>query len=110
MSNDGLPLFDAAESKARRDAGIESVTRKRWIDNAISMTNDLRGKVPEPFAVEDLRKALTEAGLEDPHHVNAWGAFGMSLSRRKMIARTGEWRHAKSKTSHARFTLLYRWL
>lgn len=106
-----MPLFDYAAGRKLRDEGIEQVTEgHRWIDRAFTESKNLVSKVSEPFALEDIRKALTEAGLEAPHHHNAWGALSMKLSRANLIEKTGVWTGAKSKRSHARMMPLYHWV
>jgi hypothetical protein len=56
---------------------------------------------------EDCRVALLRAGVEPPHHHNAWGALIKSCI--PLILRpTGEWRNMRTEKSHARSTPVYR--
>jgi hypothetical protein len=110
-----LPILDLIESKRLRDEGMALVDRPKWSDAALAMAISVRdgwsvrAQLFETFAMEDLRQVLVAAGLPEPAHPNAWGAFGMSLAKRGIIVRTGEWRNAKSKKSHACMVPLYRW-
>lgn len=108
--NKPLPLLDLIEAKARRDNGMASVGRSGWMSEAVTVASMVRHRIRTPFAIEDLREAMVAQGLSEPHHPNAWGAFGMSLTKRNMIVRTGEWRNAKAKKSHACTVPLYRWV
>lgn len=105
-----LPLLDIIEARTRRESGMASVSKRRWINDAMLFADVMRDRISSPFAIEDLREAMLAEGLQEPHHPNAWGAFGMSLTRRKVIERTGQWRNAKAKKSHACTVPLYRWV
>lgn len=56
---------------------------------------------------EDIRARLLEGGLRPPRHPNVWGALLLALTRRGIIAPTGEYRPMKVKTSNGRRTPVY---
>lgn len=72
MSADQAQLFDLAEGRRRRDAGLGRVRSHEppeWVqsvDRAIAMLATAGGV----FTVEDVRGYVTGS----PHHPNAWGA------------------------------------
>ena len=104
------PTIDEELGKTLRELGIEAVTRPSWHNAAIRAVSQIKHLVDEPFALEHIRFTLLSEGLiGPPHHPNAWGAFGMALSRKNIIERTGEWRNASGEKAHARMVPLYNW-
>jgi hypothetical protein len=103
-----LTLDDVLARRARDDAlarvggGAGS-----WMGEARALAGHLLPPGWEGTG-EDLRLALTEAGLRAPHHHNAWGALVLGLVARGLLARTGQMRGMRTARSHARRTAVYR--
>lgn len=106
MSN--WPLIDLIEARAARDVAIGLVSdhSEPWMERALRM---LPRVIPLgiPFTSEQIRLQLTEAGLEPPHHHNAWGALTMNAVRRGMLADTGQQGQMHTPKSHARRTPIW---
>lgn len=69
VSEQGV-LFDIEEGRARRDAGIASLTRHQWITHARTKAAEIclqKGSVTS----DDLQATMP---LPDGIHQNAWGA------------------------------------
>ena len=90
-----------------RNAALNQVEKKTWSDSAISLFDGIALQLPCTFTGEDLRLLLTDSGLGQPHHHNAWGALIMKLARTERIVGTDEYRNMKTKKSHARRTRVY---
>lgn len=89
-----------------RDIGIKAVlnvANEVWKEAVLGVIN----RLPQGWhgTGEDIRKAVYEAGVSDPHHPNAWGAMVRSAYSRNLIAPTGRWLPMLFKASHARRTM-----
>lgn len=99
--------LDLLSGRAARDAALKAV-----LENAGAFTDQAREAFPLLFAKgdrikgEDIRVALTDAGIE-PHDPHAWGALTKSLIKREYIQPTNEWAQMQAETSHARMTRVY---
>jgi hypothetical protein len=56
------------------------------------------------FTSERLRFQLLAAGLQPPHHHNAWGAVIMIAAKRRLIMDTGQIARMESEKAHSRRT------
>ena len=107
--------FDAFLGRLLRDAGMaqvednsgdwKTVARRQvdaWFESTPSGTQ---------FIGEDIRNSLQAAGLESPHHANAWSA--VIGSRIRVWLKTGQiqidgWKAASDPRAHARRMIAYR--
>ncbi len=95
-----LDLLDYVASVKARDDGISRVADNSfdWMA-AASAVVDRIDRFWEGLG-EDIRlRVIAQVG--EPHHPNCWGALIMSATRRGVLVKTGEWRGARSKKSHA---------
>lgn len=90
-----------------RDRSLDQVlaNAEPWADKACRAFASL--SLPEEFTAETIRFAVSEK-VGPPHHSNAWGAFIMRLSRRKLIQKTGRWVNGTDPKSHAAALPVYR--
>lgn len=98
-------LFDYAEAKARRDAGMAKVMEgEEEFKVQYARFLDL---LPHGWigTSEDIRARWT--GVQ-PHHHNCWGASWNAAIRRGVLVELEEQTHMTAKKSHARKTHLYR--
>lgn len=99
-----LTLDDAM---AARDAALEQVADNNvgWLRQAVAEMAAL------PDGTEDtgegFRKRLLDRGLRPPAHPNAWGSLTMTLTKRKVLVPTGEYRPMTEAKSHGRKTPVY---
>jgi len=104
------PQMDLFAGRADRNASLTRVAKNsgNFMSDAIATFRiELQGFVPhERVTGEDIRVALTDCGIA-PHHPNAWGALTRILILRGMLIPTDEFRHMKSRRSHARMTRVY---
>lgn len=105
MIDAALPLFDAAESRAARDAGIALVTENSggFMPLALLLVSKLG---PGEYIGEDVRRACNAAGLF-PHHPNAWGSLIRTAIKRGYLTPTGDLDPMKFVKSHARKSMVY---
>lgn len=100
--------FDLFSSRAARDAAFTKVTKKAgsaWVEKA---TTAIRRLPPGWSGTgEDVRICIARAGVEPPHHPNAWGALINSARRRGFLKATGRYTQMKAVRSHARKTEIY---
>ena len=98
--------FDATQSRAARDAGLNLVhsNNSAWLDSIIFLI----GSLPPGWCGtgEDIRRLSHNCGK--PKHHNAWGAVVAVAIKRKLLTRTGRRLKMKSVRSHARQTDEYR--
>jgi len=101
-----VDLFDAREA---RDRAVEQVSHNagRWVDRALEMVSRV---IPPRAEVtsEEIRFALTDNGLEAPHHYNAWGALTVAAVKRGLLVDTGRLGQMRGPKSHARRTPIWR--
>lgn len=57
---------------------------------------------------EEVREYANLLGLPQPPSPNAWGAVALSLSKKKLIEKTGVYEQSKSLKSHARAQPVWR--
>lgn len=97
-------LFSAMEM---RDAGISRVSENNsdWMADALDL---LAALDLEDGTGEDFRLWLTQRGLGDPSHPNAWGACMMMARKRGLIVPTDRYRASRCTPSHARKLMVYR--
>ncbi len=106
-----MDLFSYAESTKARDDGCRKVAlnnlgfMQRALDH-LKMCQFVRST--NEFTGEDIRRWLSEAGIE-PAHQNAYGALILTAQRRKIIVGTGVYVPMKLKTSRARKNQVYAW-
>jgi len=106
------PEFDfnpKGPARAARDKGMERVvlnTPEWWRRNYFFLM--MRRELMEPFTGEDFRLYATEK-IGNPHHYNSWGAHWNIAVTRGYVVSIGKLQQMKTKESHARRTLLYRW-
>lgn len=92
--------FDIFEARRLRDEGMKRVSENSatWHELAFQTAC----KLPQEWSGlgEDVRAYVSEI-VGEPHHPNCWGALTNSLQRSGVLEKTGEWRGARSKKSHA---------
>lgn len=95
-----LECIDRAKAAARRDEGIERVSRKAghdWNEAALDRLRQFIAGRVDPFLAEDVVYYAEAVGFRKPHDARAWGAVMQSAARRGLIVRIG---YAKAKTSN----------
>jgi hypothetical protein len=96
----------SAGRAAREDAFDRMARHSDWPTAALFVARGI------PFGWsgmgEDLRAALTAAGLREPHHPNAWGGLINTMLKLGVLADTGETGQMKKVSSHARRSAIYR--
>lgn len=104
-----LDLVDYINAVAARDAALQRVAENagEWTRMAYMAFYDAIRDGWEGTG-EDVRLTMTDAGLQAPHHHNAWGALTCSLVRRGLLIPTGTWTNMRGEKSHARKTPVYR--
>jgi hypothetical protein len=92
------------EAIAQRDAVLEDVVanNSKWMGEAMDVFAQIRDGTE--LTGEGFRQLLLEKGLRQPAHANSWGALIGTLTRRKVLVPTGEWRPMLSKAAHGRKT------
>lgn len=97
-------LFEHEECQTARDEALERVGYHagKFMAFGIVMIRGLSGEVTG----EDIRIRLTAAGIK-PHHHNAWGSLINEAIKLGILQPTGEYRHMRVKSSHARRTPVY---
>lgn len=102
---------DAREGVAERDEALDRVLRHDWIWRAQII--EFIENLPQGWVGtgEDIRLAALEAGMNNPHSPNAWGAAVMyAVKHKRWLMWTGKVRPMRAKSSHARITREYaRW-
>jgi hypothetical protein len=100
-------LFDLAEARRRRDAGMERAANHadhvigRWREKAWEKTCEfLSAHGENTFMGEDIRLFAHGRGLETPPDNRAWGGIIMRAAKRGLITRVG-FGPTKSKNCHA---------
>jgi len=107
MTNEGMidgPLLrDAGAALALANAGED------WHEMATTLTLKYFADVGWDGALfESARAYAMECGIGIPPSPNAWGAVALSLSKRKLITKTGVLLPSKRISSHARSQPVWR--
>lgn len=107
MDGSQLTFEDAYESIKARDAALEQVADNNagWLKLAAAEMARLDQGIQDTG--EGFRKRLLERGLRSPAHANAWGSLFMTLTKRKVLVPTGEYRPMRDAKAHARKTPVY---
>jgi hypothetical protein len=102
-----LTFEDAYESIKARDAALETIADNNasWLKRAVEEMARLDHGIQDTG--EGFRKRLLERGLRPPVHANAWGSLFMTLTKRKVLVPTGEYRPMREAKSHGRRTPVY---
>ena len=103
-------------ARAMRDIGTQAVLEfagDDWRDRAIKLCAEFFHieSVINPgggMLFEEAKAYAIERGLEDPHSANAWGAVCLTMSRRGIIKKTGQYANSAGVRSHARANPLWR--
>jgi hypothetical protein len=71
--------------KSRRDEGTKRVLNnagEKWREDYRAAISKWYASLPvgSQFTGEKLREAVKKAGVDDPHHVNAWGAMARAFT------------------------------
>lgn len=110
---DDLPLFSTrTEAERERDRILRSMEQRHagyyrlafWAIQGIHWRREIVGE----FIGEDLR-VLAVPIIGPPAHANVWGGIVGAMSRAGVIVHTGATRKMKTKSSHGRRSLVYRW-
>ena len=104
--------FNLDQSRALRNHGAglaEDNAGQTWNERAVEIAlSFIKASGKEGALFEDIREYATFLGLPDPPSPNAWGAVALSMSKRKLIEKTGVWVNCKSVKSHACSAPLWR--
>lgn len=76
-----------------------------WLQRATDAVGKLDGNIEDTG--EGFRQRLLERGLDAPAHANQWGSLFMTLTRRRVLVPTGEYRAMLAPSSHGRRTAVY---
>lgn len=110
------PQHQPAAARALRDIGTQAAldfAGDDWRDRAIELcTVFFRVEsVVSPGAgvlFEEAKAYAIGRGLEEPPSANAWGAVCLTMSRRGVIAKTGQYANSAGVRSHHRANPLWR--
>lgn len=94
----GASLRDAALAQVLENSGDWRIAAKHAVE---SLPHDWEG------TGQDLRVALIESGLPNPHHYNAWGALVRSCIPH-LLQPTGSMRASVLSQCHAHRLAVYR--
>ena len=104
--------FDLSVGQVLRDQGAGAA-----LDNAGDSWNERACQIALAFfksagedgaLFEDVRAYAELIGLPFPPSPNSWGAVALSMSKRKIIVKTGTWLNSRSVKSHARAQPIWR--
>lgn len=99
-------------SRALRDQGTQAALTnagQEWHDRAVQIALQFFAQAGYSGAIfEDVREYATQQGLSAPPSPNAWGAVCLSLSKRRLISRTGQMRSSRLASNHARAASVWR--
>jgi hypothetical protein len=96
-------LRDEGAAKALKNAGQE------WHDKAVQIALRFFANAGHDGALfEEVREFATRQGLDEPPSPNAWGAVCLAMSKRNLIAKTGQLRASRSARSHSRAQPVWR--
>lgn len=99
-------------SRSERDRGAQLASDnagKTWNERATEIAlSFLRASGHDGALFEDVRAYAELLGLPAPPSPNAWGAVALSMSKRKLIIKTGQWVNCKSVKSRACSAPLWR--
>lgn len=101
-------LFKPLTARDLREAGIALVEENAgdWKERARAMV--LAGLQPGWTGLaEDMRALLTDAGLDQPHSPNCWGALTMWCVRNGYLEALGPVENTRDPKSHASYTKRY---
>ena len=83
--------LDLFESQQARDAALEQVTRREWMDSALTHADIyLRQHRGEQLRLEQVKEGIRDR-IPEPHHENVWGALAKAISRKKLWKVVGVW-------------------
>lgn len=93
----------------RKEAGMHSVLRGVWKDDADLCFRKFLAKIGErEFTSDMFRSFAEEEGLPDPHHPNAWGSLLYRSIKTHGLIDTG-WRALSTRASgHRREIKIWR--
>jgi hypothetical protein len=93
--------------RSLKDAGIKLVLdhSSEWQEQAdLAFDWWIQSVAPEKFTIDDFRDFCEEIELPQPHHPNAWGAFGRRIQKRLHPVGFIE---SKRPSAHARIIRMY---
>jgi hypothetical protein len=111
------PQQNPEAARALRDIGTQAVldfAGDDWREAAIEICTRffrLHAATTNPpigALFEEAKEYAKALDLEDPHSVNAWGAVCLSMSRRGIIVKTGQYANSAGVRSHYRANPLWR--
>jgi len=104
--------LDLSVGRVLRDKGVDAALDNAgdsWNERACQIALDFFKSAGEDGALfEEIRGYAELIGLPIPPSPNAWGAVALSLSKRKLIVKTGVWMNSRSIKSHARAQPIWR--
>lgn len=107
-----MEQMDIDFSRSARDhgAGLAADNAgQTWNERATEIAlSFFRASGHDGALFEDARAYAELLGLPAPPSPNAWGAVALSMSKRKLIVKTGVWVNCKSVKSHACSAPLWR--
>jgi hypothetical protein len=111
------PHHHPQAARALRDIGTQAAldfAGDDWRDRAIEICTRffrLHAATTSPHIgtlFEEAKNYAQAIGLEDPPSVNSWGAVCLTMSRRGVIRKTGQYANSASVRSHSRANPLWR--
>lgn len=104
--------FDLSVGQGLRDQGAGAALDNAgglWHERACQIALAFFKSAGEDGALfEDVRAYAELIGLPFPPSPNSWGAVALSMSKRKIIVKTGAWLNSRSVKSHARAQPIWR--
>ena len=104
--------IDFNQSLSSRDRGAALASDnagQTWNERATEIAlSFFRAAGHDGSLFEDVRAYAELIGLPAPPSPNAWGAVALSMTKRKLIVKTGQWVNCRSVKSHACSAPLWR--
>lgn len=89
--------------QAARDEGAARVLEnagQEWRDRIAFLIDGLARRLPD-LTADDVRAEVERTGMDQPHHVNAYGAAMLAAARRGSIRRTMQLRYSERPEAHS---------
>jgi len=108
IEEDAVEQLSLLDAIAKRDKVLDEVadSNSKWMDYAVPAMYRL--EEGRTGIGEDFRNWLTEAGVPAPRSPNAWGSLFMTMTKRGVLVKTGEYRPMKDPKSNGRSSAVYR--
>ena len=106
-----LPVVKKTRKKAgeaKRDAGIDAVLKGEWKDTALAALKEwIALRVASGVREVTMEEFKLDWPIEQPHHVNAWGALTRTAALAGLLIPTDKSVRMTNASAHARFSKVW---